>query len=364
MMKIMKRWIDRIFQEEETLVLLLLITVVATLLVWLGSVLAPVIAALVAAFVMQGLIAQMVKAKVPQGVATTLAFLLFISFFFGVLLVLMPLVWQQLTALVQEAPELLAQLKAALLVLPERYEIITSQQVNDLIKYASNELQRFGQQIVSFSIAQLFNIVTVLIYLIIIPLLVFFFLKDKNTILSWMAGFLPARRPVMNRVWEEMNDQVANYVRGKFIEIVIVGVATYVAFAWLGINYAALLALLVGLSVVIPYIGAAAVTLPVAMVAFLQWGWSGDFLTLMAVYLIIQGLDGNVLVPLLFSEAVNMHPVAIILAVLMFGGIWGLWGVFFAIPLATLIKAIINAWPKPRDIDQELQMMDEEAVTE
>lgn len=362
MMKIMKRWIDRIFQEEETLVLLLLITVVATMLVWLGSVLAPVIAALVAAFVMQGLIAQMVKARVPQGVATTLAFLLFIGLFFGVLLVLMPLVWQQLTALVQEAPELLAQLKAALLVLPERYEIITTQQVNDLIRYASNELQRLGQQIVSFSIAQLFNIVTVLIYLIIIPLLVFFFLKDKNAILSWMAGFLPARRPVMNRVWEEMNDQVANYVRGKFIEIVIVGVATYVAFAWLGINYAALLALLVGLSVVIPYIGAAAVTVPVAMVAFLQWGWSGDFLTLMAVYLIIQGLDGNVLVPLLFSEAVNMHPVAIILAVLMFGGIWGLWGVFFAIPLATLIKAIINAWPKPRDIDQDLESKDEEVV--
>ena len=51
------------------------------------------------------------------------------------------------------------------------------------------------------------------------------------------------------------------------------------------------------------------------------------------------------LVPLLFSEAVNLHPVAIILAILFFGGVWGMWGVFFAIPLATLIKAIINAWP-------------------
>jgi putative permease len=62
---------------------------------------------------------------------------------------------------------------------------------------------------------------------------------------------------------------------------------------------------------------------------------------------VIQGLDGNMLVPLLFSEAVNLHPVAIIIAILFFGGIWGLWGVFFAIPLATLIKAIIYAWPTP-----------------
>ena len=56
--------------------------------------------------------------------------------------------------------------------------------------------------------------------------------------------------------------------------------------------------------------------------------------------------DGNVLVPILFSEAVNLHPVAIITAVLFFGGIWGFWGVFFAIPLATLVHAVINAWPR------------------
>ena len=62
-------------------------------------------------------------------------------------------------------------------------------------------------------------------------------------------------------------------------------------------------------------------------------------------YSIVQFLDGNVLVPLLFSEVVNMHPTAIIIAVLVFGGLWGVWGVFFAIPLATLIQAVINAWP-------------------
>ena len=76
-----------------------------------------------------------------------------------------------------------------------------------------------------------------------------------------------------------------------------------------------------------------------------QWGWGTDFFYLLGVYAIIQALDGNVLVPLLFSEAVNLHPVAIILAVLAFGGVWGFWGVFFAIPLATLVKAVLYAWP-------------------
>ena len=142
-----------------------------------------------------------------------------------------------------------------------------------------------------------------------------------------------------------MNQQVANYVRGKVIEIVVVFVASFVAFIWLELNYALLLALAVGLSVVIPYIGAVVVTLPVALIGLFQWGVGPEFMYLMIAYLVIQTLDGNVLVPLLFSEAVNLHPVAIIMAVLVFGGLWGLWGVFFAIPLATLIKAILSAWP-------------------
>ena len=62
-------------------------------------------------------------------------------------------------------------------------------------------------------------------------------------------------------------------------------------------------------------------------------------------YLVIQALDGNLLVPLLFGEVVSLHPVAIIVAILVFGGLWGFWGVFFAIPLATLVNAILRAWP-------------------
>ena len=122
----------------------------------------------------------------------------------------------------------------------------------------------------------------------------------------------------------------------------------FVAF---GLNYAALLALLVGLSVVVPYIGAVVVTVPVALIGLFQWGWGDQFIWMIVVYGIIQALDGNVLVPLLFSEAVNLHPVAIICAVLLFGGLWGFWGVFFAIPLATLFKAVLYAWP--RQLDQQ-----------
>ena len=144
--------------------------------------------------------------------------------------------------------------------------------------------------------------------------------------------------------------QIGNYVRGKFWEMLILWWATYVSFAILGINFAMLLAVLVGVSVVIPFIGAAVVTFPVALVAYIQWGFTSDFAILMTVYFIIQALDGNVVVPLLFSEVVDLHPVAIIVAVLVFGGLWGFWGVFFAIPLATLVQAILVAWPTDESV--------------
>jgi putative permease len=139
------------------------------------------------------------------------------------------------------------------------------------------------------------------------------------------------------------------------VEILIVGSVTFVAFSLLGLNYAALLGLIVGLSVLIPFIGAAVVTVPVALVGIIQFGWSWDLAWVLMWYGIIQALDGNVLVPLLFSEANDLHPITIILAILVFGGLWGFWGIFFAIPLATLVKALYNAWPRQEgDLISEL----------
>jgi putative permease len=178
-----------------------------------------------------------------------------------------------------------------------------------------------------------------------LPLMVFFFLKDKKLILSWLANFLPEERRLLRTVWTELDIKIASYIRGKVIEVLIIWVASYIAFALMGLNFAMLLSLAVGLSVIIPYVGATVVTIPVALIAFFQWGFSPEFGWLMATYLVIQFIDGNLLVPLLFSEVVNLHPVAIIVAVVFFGSLWGVWGVFFAIPLATLIQAILKAWP-------------------
>lgn len=353
MLEIFHKWYRRYLFEEESVLLLVILAIGVLLLGVIGDILAPILAAIVLAYLAQGLSARLQGWGVPRLMAVLLSYIVFLGIFFGVALGLLPLVWRQFMTLIGEAPRMVEQVRTFLGVLPQRYpELLTAEQVKNLMDMAQVELAGMGQTIVTRTFASLLSVFTVLLYMVLIPVLVFFFLKDREEILAWLASFLPHERPLLQRIWGEMNVQVANYARGKVLEMIIVGSVTYVAFTWLEMNYAALLALLVGLSVIIPYIGAALVTLPVVFVGFFQWGFSSEFYWMFAVYSVIQILDGNVLVPLLFSEAVNLHPVAIILAVLFFGGIWGMWGVFFAIPLATLIKAVINAWPEPDGRDE------------
>lgn len=332
--------------------MVLLIVVAVVVLAVLGSVLIPFIASLILAFIMQGLADRMEHYGMRHAFALWITFVVFMGGSTLSLLIVLPRAWQQTLNLLREFPRIYDSLQSALLLLPQKYpQFINEETLQLMLAQIGDEAAKRGQTLLSFSLSTLPGLIALLVYLVLVPILVFFLLKDREEIAAFCGSLLPTNRPRMNQIWREMNLQLANYVRGKFIEILVVGMVSYTTFALFGLKYAMLLSIAVGFSVLIPYIGAAVVTAPIAVVAFFQWGFSATFAWLMITYLVIQILDGNVLVPLLFSEAVNLHPIAIILAVLVFGGLWGFWGVFFAIPLATLVKALINAWPRQADVE-------------
>jgi len=316
------------------------------IVIGLGAWLAPMFASIVIAYLLEAVVRWLQRIGLPRMVAVVIVFLLFIAVLLFLMFGLVPLISRQLTQLVQQFPNYLTKGQDLLRQLPEAYpQLISDAQIEDLINQLGQEVAGVGQRLLGWSIASVGSVIALVVYLVLVPVLVFFLLKDKDLMIGWVAARLPRERSLVNRVWSESEAQIANYVRGKVAEIFIVGGVTYVTFFLLGLQYAALLATMVGFSVLVPYIGAAVATLPIAIVAYFQFGWGWDFGQIMIAYAIIQALDGNLLVPLMFSEVVNMHPVAIILAILVFGGLWGFWGIFFAIPLATLVKAVINAWP-------------------
>lgn len=347
MVKIIKGWFARYFSDPEAVVLAVLLVVGLWLILAWGTLLAPLLASIIIAYLLQWMVNILTDYKVPRLLAVYTTYVGFFAIFFVSLLVLWPLVWEQLVALLRNLPEMLEQGKVQLYLLPQTFpEFISEETVNLVVADLARQTRQAGQPLLTATLSSIPNLVVIAIYLILVPLMVFFFLKDNKKIVEWCTNFLPTKRPILKQVWEEVDSQIGNYVRGKFAEVLIVGSVTYIVFITLGMNYALLLATLVGLSVFVPYVGAMVVTIPVLMVAYFQWGVEPKFWWAAGSYFVIQILDGNVLVPLLFSEAVNLHPVAIIVAILVFGGLWGMWGVFFAIPLATLVKAVLNAWPR------------------
>ncbi len=346
-MQILTNWFKRYSADPQVVFLTVALIIGFAVILTLGNMLAPVLASIVVAYLLEGLVAYLQRWSWPRLPAVLIVYVAFSLFVALVLFGIMPLVSRQVTELVQQLPAMIGAGQKLLMQSLESYpDLISAQQIQDLMGSLRTETLGYGQRVLTWSLASVVGVITLLVYLILMPLLVFFFLKDKELILGWFTRYLPKHRGIAGSVWAEVDRQISNYVRGKFWEILIVWAVNYATFALLQLNYAMLLSLLVGLSVIIPFIGASVVTVPVLLVAWFQWGWGPDFAYLAVAYTVLLVLDGNLLVPLLFSEVVNLHPVAIIVAVLVFGGLWGFWGVFFAIPLATLVQAVMTAWPR------------------
>jgi putative permease len=341
----------RFLPNSQAISLAVILIVSFVLIYSLSSILMPVFASIILAYLLEGLIAKAEHAGIPRLPAVYLVFSGFMACLGFLLFYLMPLVSQQAVQLVQQIPEIINSAQTGIMRLPEMYpKLISESKIQQMMFAVQRELLTYGQNVLSLSAASVMGIVSAMIYLFLVPMMVFFFLKDKKLLISWFLQFMPRDRNLTVRVWEEVDVQMGNYVRGKFAEIFILWFVSYATFAMMGLNYAMLLAVLMGVQVIIPYIGATLVTFPVLGVAYFQWGLSGDdFMYMVIAYSIIQALDGVVLVPVLFSEAVNLHAIAIIVAILFFGGMWGFWGVFFAIPLATVVKAVLTAWPRIGD---------------
>ena len=355
-MEIVRVWLQRMFADRQAVILAIFLVLGTAVVLVMGQMLAPVIAGAIIAYLLEGLVRIFQRHGMPRLPAVIVVFSLFCAFVAVLVFVLAPALSRQLTQLVQQLPAILSRGQEALMRLPEAYpRFISEGQISDIMLMARTEISTLGQRVLTWSLASVVGVITILIYLILVPLLAFFFLKDKDRIFGWYRAFLPDDYSLASQVWREVDHQTGNYIRGKFWEILIIWAVTFGTFAYLGLQFAMLLGFMVGLSVIVPYIGAAVVTFPVAIIAFSQWGWGSEFLYLMLAYGVIQALDGNVLVPLLFSEAVDLHPIAIIVAVLVFGGLWGFWGVFFAIPLATLVQAVLKAWPRPHSHEVHAQ---------
>lgn len=340
-------WFRRNFSDPAAVGLFFTVVFLLLFLECFGHFFMPVLISIVLAYLLLSVVRFLQRLRCPRMLAVILVFCVFIGLVIFTLVGVIPLIVRQLQALVNEVPRAFIETQGWLAELMKRYpKVFSDTHLNHAVRFLQNESAHVGQLALKYTLLLIPNLITIVLYFILVPLLLFFFLKDSREISAWFSQFLPKNRTLVSSVWADVNKKIGCYVRGRVIEVIVIGIVTSTAFAVLGMQYAALLGTLVGLSVIIPYIGVVIVIIPVCVVGLMQWGVSPHFLYMLLAFAIIIILDANLLVPWLFSETMELHPVVIILSVLVFGGIWGFWGVFFAIPLATVADTLLRVWPK------------------
>lgn len=274
-----------------------------------------------------------------------LTYFLFLTVFSLILFILLPNVSKKILDFFNDLPIMIQKIKILINKLTEKYPLVfTYEQTNFLFSNVISYAQSFTKTLITASIISIFIITKWILYIFLIPILVFFLLKDHIFIIKWFRQIMPEKTNFLEKIWNETHQQIGNYARGKLIEFFIITLTSFILFKYYNLIYYDLFAVIVGISVVIPYIGTVIISIPIILVSIIQFGMSQDFLYFNLIYIIIQFLDGNVLVPVLFSEVVNLHPLSIILSVIIFGFIFGFYGIIFAIPLGVLAKAIINLY--------------------
>jgi putative permease len=347
MIKLIKDWYTDNFTDpnQVSLALVLIFSIIVTYI--LVQTIAPILVAIVLAYMLEGLVQHLMKiTKATRHFSVIVVFFLFLIISILTLFMLLPLLLDQLTLLVKSLPEIFNKSKQLILGLYDENEYIPKDYIDNIFLGLQGETSKVGNSIFTFSLASAGGLFAIIVYAILVPIMIFFMLFDKEIINSWIARFFPKKLELTRRAYSELNLKIGNYIRCKFIEIMIVWISSFILFFALGLNYSLLLSFLCGLSVIIPYVGMIAVTIPIILVAYFQWALGSEFWYVIIGHLLIQAVDGNVVVPILFSDAVNIHPFAILLSILFFGSVWGIWGVFFAIPLAVLISTILNVWPE------------------
>ena len=143
----------------------------------------------------------------------------------------------------------------------------------------------------------------------------------------------------------EINIQLGNWIRGEFITMIIVGALVFIGTTLIGLPYSLPLALLAGIMEVIPNIGPTVSAIPAILIALATLGWPGAIVTLI-LYVIIQQLENNLIVPRVMQRNINVSGLTVILGILIGGTIFGIAGALLAVPTIIVLRTIFETWVK------------------
>ena len=337
---------------------LLAVFAVIVVLKYLEALIIPIVVGILISYALEPIVARMVRWRVPRALASAALLVTLVSgagwLLYGLrvqaadIVEKLPLAAQQLRRTLERdrrsAPSAIEQVQTA---------------ANELEKAAKaaatpapppSGVTRVQVESPAFNIREYlmwgsFGIAEAIGQLVLVLFLVLFLLSSGDLYrrkLVKLAGPSLTSKRITVEILEDINRQIESFLVVQLFTSVVVGVATWLAFKWLGLEQAALFGLLAGIFNSIPYLGPVIVTGGTAVAAFLQFGTLRMTLTVAFVSLVITSLEGFLLTPWLSSRAARMNAVAIFVGLIFWGAIWNVWGMLLAVPMMMVLKSVCD----------------------
>lgn len=302
------------------------------------AILAPFIVAMIISYVLNPVVRTLGGRKVPRTIAVLLIYAVFLAIVAVILINMIPMVMKQLGELDEHLPKITMHTQEVInridhSSMPGGIRIGLTNWFFELEQKLAKGLGDFMDNI-GATIEVVFNA-------FIVPFLVFYILKDFQFFEDKMMQFLPrAQRKPIVRLMKDIDEALGNYVRGQLLVCVIIGVLAYIGYIIIDMPFALLLAGVVSICNIIPYIGPFLGAAPALVMAFTM-SWK-QVLLVIVVNCICQTIESNIVSPQVVGRSLQLHPMMIIFALLVGGEIGGVVGLILAVPFFAVCKVVIQ----------------------
>ncbi|NBS51076.1 MAG: AI-2E family transporter [Spartobacteria bacterium] len=348
---------------------------------FLQPVLIPVAVAAILAFLLEPVVRFFIRLRLSRLLSIVIVYIAVTGILVGLLVYILPPAYRQGTTLVKNFPQYL-----------QKTEALSVQTINSLQRFAEieffrrdREIQTPGDQVsVMFSnaikdagnwiqqkipdlavesgkflqrsVGGFLGVFGLLLSMILVPIFLFFFLKDSPSIADNWSRYLPLRAsPLKNEIVSlvvEINSYLISFFRGQLIVSLIDGAMIAVALLAMGLDFAILIGLMVGVLGLIPYLGMMICYVPAVIIAAAQFGDWTHPLMVTGIFVLANNIDGIFIAPKIVGESVGLQPLTVILSVLAWSLILGgLLGALLAVPLTATIKVLLKRyfWDRPAE---------------
>ncbi len=297
----------------------------------------PFFLAMIISYLLHPLVDRLQARKVPRSLAIILLFAAFVALLVLAVRAVTPVVLEQLDELREHAPQFKTFVQNSLDGLNSEPFMLGS--IREGIDAAIAKMEASIAVRTRDSVGMISHTLEYVFVAFLIPFLVFYMLKDIDIIEKSALAFVPAkRRKTTIRLLRNIDETLGKYVRGQLIVCVLIGVLAYLGYWLVGMPYPLLLAGIVAIFNIIPYLGPLLAAAPALFIAAtISWQM---VLFVLVINLICQILEGNVIGPNIIGKSLHLHPLIIMLALIIGGELAGILGLILVVPLLAVIRVI------------------------